>query len=177
MWQHVNLSEQIRPWDTLACCWDVKQPTNKQTSVVIFCMSLHTVVLISRVPNQNGVSQAWYIVEIHHSGREPSDFVLFVFFCCFFFVVLLFIALTSFLVWFVWVFFSGDLIYNQFGFVVHVFFVVVVVCLFVWIVVLIDAKKMACLIYQFHEVCRYGCNGMHHVSACSPPHWGWGEGV
>ena len=32
MWQHVELSEQIRPWDTLACCWDVKQPTNnKQT--------------------------------------------------------------------------------------------------------------------------------------------------
>ena len=30
MWQHVKLSEQIRPWDTLACCWDVKQPTNKQ---------------------------------------------------------------------------------------------------------------------------------------------------
>ena len=26
----------------------------------------------SRVPDQNGVSQAWYIVEIHHSGREPS---------------------------------------------------------------------------------------------------------
>ena len=26
----VKLSEQIRPWDTLACCWDVKQPTNKQ---------------------------------------------------------------------------------------------------------------------------------------------------
>ena len=21
--------KQIRPWDTLACCWDVKQPTNK----------------------------------------------------------------------------------------------------------------------------------------------------
>ena len=33
MWQHVKLSEQIRPWDTLACCWDVKQPTNKQTSM------------------------------------------------------------------------------------------------------------------------------------------------
>ena len=28
MWQHVKLSEQIRPWDTLACCWDVKQATN-----------------------------------------------------------------------------------------------------------------------------------------------------
>ena len=26
----------------------------------------------SRVPSQNGVSQAWYIVEIHHSGRKPS---------------------------------------------------------------------------------------------------------
>ena len=31
VWQHVKLSEQIRPWDTLACCWDVKQPTSKQT--------------------------------------------------------------------------------------------------------------------------------------------------
>ena len=33
VWQHVKLSEQIRPWDTLACCWDVKQPTNKQTNL------------------------------------------------------------------------------------------------------------------------------------------------
>ena len=24
-----------------------------------------------RVPNQNGVSQAWYIVAIYHSGRKP----------------------------------------------------------------------------------------------------------
>ena len=32
VWQHVKLSEQIRPWDTLACCWDVKHPTNKQTN-------------------------------------------------------------------------------------------------------------------------------------------------
>ena len=29
VWQHVKLSEQVRPWDTLACCWGVKQPTNK----------------------------------------------------------------------------------------------------------------------------------------------------
>ena len=28
VWQHVKLSERIRPGDTLACCWDVKQPTN-----------------------------------------------------------------------------------------------------------------------------------------------------
>ena len=31
VWQHVKLSEQICPWDTLACCWDIKQPANKQT--------------------------------------------------------------------------------------------------------------------------------------------------
>ena len=31
VWQHVKLSEQIRPWDTLECCWDVKQPTNNYT--------------------------------------------------------------------------------------------------------------------------------------------------
>ena len=28
--------------------------------------------MISRVPDQNGVCQAWYIVEIHHSGWKPS---------------------------------------------------------------------------------------------------------
>ena len=28
----------------------------------------------SRVPDQNGVSQAWYIVETQHSGREPSTY-------------------------------------------------------------------------------------------------------
>ena len=28
----VKLSVQIRPWDTLACFWDIKQPTNKQTN-------------------------------------------------------------------------------------------------------------------------------------------------
>ena len=32
---------------------------------------MHTMVNISRVPIQNGVSQALYIVEIHHSGRKP----------------------------------------------------------------------------------------------------------
>ena len=29
MRQQVKLSVQIRPWDTLACCWDVRQPTNE----------------------------------------------------------------------------------------------------------------------------------------------------
>ena len=27
---------------------------------------------ISRIPDQNGISQAYYILEIHNSGREPS---------------------------------------------------------------------------------------------------------
>ena len=31
VWQHVKLSEQIPPWDTLACCWGIKQATKKQT--------------------------------------------------------------------------------------------------------------------------------------------------
>ena len=30
--QHLKLSEQIRPCDALACCWDLKQPTNEQTA-------------------------------------------------------------------------------------------------------------------------------------------------
>ena len=37
VWQHVQLSEQIHPWDTLACCWDIKQPTNNNA---LFCPAL-----------------------------------------------------------------------------------------------------------------------------------------
>ena len=37
VWQHVKLSEQICPWDTLACCWDVQQPTN---SILFWGLSL-----------------------------------------------------------------------------------------------------------------------------------------
>ena len=29
----------------------------------------------SRVPNQNGISQAWYVGEIYHSGGEPSKWM------------------------------------------------------------------------------------------------------
>ena len=36
---------------------------------------LNVISFISRVPNQNGVSQVWYIVEVHHSGRKPSIFM------------------------------------------------------------------------------------------------------
>ena len=34
VWQHVQLSEQNRSCDTLACCWDVKQPTNNNNSTL-----------------------------------------------------------------------------------------------------------------------------------------------
>ena len=33
-------------------------------------------VMKLRVPDQKGVSQAWYIVEIHLSGRKPSKYTL-----------------------------------------------------------------------------------------------------
>ena len=33
----MQLSEQIRPWDTLTCCWDVKQPTNQPTNNHLSC--------------------------------------------------------------------------------------------------------------------------------------------
>ena len=59
--------------------------TNFETCLIISeSLSLRTCVKteekitnlnISRVPDQTGVSQAWYIAEIHHSGREPSIYV------------------------------------------------------------------------------------------------------
>ena len=42
--QHVTLSEQTCPGDTLACCWDVKQPTNQPTDVSLG----HTSMLLGR---------------------------------------------------------------------------------------------------------------------------------
>ena len=40
VWQHVNLSGQIHPWDTLACCWDVRQPVNKHLSAGVQVIQL-----------------------------------------------------------------------------------------------------------------------------------------
>ena len=37
---------------------------------------------ILRLPNQNSVCQAWYIVEIHHSGRKLSIFSFITVTCC-----------------------------------------------------------------------------------------------
>ena len=38
VWQHAQLSEQIYPWDTLACCLDVQQSTN---NLPLSFISLH----------------------------------------------------------------------------------------------------------------------------------------
>ena len=36
VWQHIQLSEQICFWDTPACCWEVKQPTNNNIPTLTF---------------------------------------------------------------------------------------------------------------------------------------------
>ena len=46
VWQHVKLSEPFRPWDTFACCWDVKQPTNKHLKIIC-CMFFDAVCFTS----------------------------------------------------------------------------------------------------------------------------------
>ena len=46
VWQHIQLSEQVHPWDTLACCWDIKQATNNSSllfelqELSVFCFGL-----------------------------------------------------------------------------------------------------------------------------------------
>ena len=42
-------------------------------------------LLYARVPDQKGVSQAWYIAEIQHSGRKPSNCAVHVCFVLLFF--------------------------------------------------------------------------------------------
>ena len=43
VWQHIHLSGQICPIDTLACRWDVKQTTNKQSCVPVKCVPFSVV--------------------------------------------------------------------------------------------------------------------------------------
>ena len=55
-----NKIEQIRPWDTLACCWDVKQPTNKQTSLYMLKLALHRQELfVSGHPHERKWEGSW----------------------------------------------------------------------------------------------------------------------
>ena len=65
VWQHVKLSEQIRPWDTLACCWDVKQPTNNPLSPP--CPESHT-----NGPLKEAASHTSGPLQSHTSGPLQS---------------------------------------------------------------------------------------------------------
>ena len=38
---------QIRPWDTLSCCWDVKHPTNQRTSFLLVSFPFSVSLLVS----------------------------------------------------------------------------------------------------------------------------------
>ena len=42
MWQHINLCEQICPWDTLACCWDKQPANNSYLYPVLFACLCHS---------------------------------------------------------------------------------------------------------------------------------------
>ena len=79
MWQHIKLSEQIRPLDALACCWDVKQPTNKTIQAFeqgykyirsvlastvhyahVFCMFTFVLLRMDAVV-ASGLNCCWYV--------------------------------------------------------------------------------------------------------------------
>ena len=81
MWQNIKLSEQIGPWDTLACCWDVKQPTNKQTLPINFICIMRYAICIMTVNAMHSIfvcNLVWYHsvfllsyltwIELIHSG-------------------------------------------------------------------------------------------------------------
>ena len=66
MWNMLNCPEQvqIQKYKTHA------YKTLKTAGVQIVITMKH--ILISRISNQNGVSLLYIMLEIHHSGREPS---------------------------------------------------------------------------------------------------------
>ena len=55
----------------IQCSWCFAKKQSIKVSDDFAIVSKHS-YNISRVPSQNGVSQAWHTVKIHHSGREPS---------------------------------------------------------------------------------------------------------
>ena len=86
VWQHVKLSEQIRPRDTLACCWDVKQPTNKLYHLSRTCPLLHSRSQTSSKatsppplhPPLSGVAQSYTTTlqslwSLHHPSTTSSN--------------------------------------------------------------------------------------------------------
>ena len=74
VWQHVKLSVQIRPWDTLACCWDVNQPTNilykgrrcGTVSVIAVLVLFYTVSWMQFLRNQGYMCKLFVHKEMWH---------------------------------------------------------------------------------------------------------------
>ena len=56
---------QICPWDTLACCWDVKQPTNKQ-QLLAYEPWIFSLCVRCSAPSCWTNMAAWYAVVYHH---------------------------------------------------------------------------------------------------------------
>ena len=59
MWQHLELSVQIRPWDTLACCGDVKRPTNQQINKP-YHKATEAVDVLTRMPPRR--AEKWMLM-------------------------------------------------------------------------------------------------------------------
>ena len=80
-----KLSEQIRPWDTLACCWDVKQPTNKPKGRMwspVQCLNGHIQHLPQKTnkkppkPKKNPKNKQTKNITTNKTKREPTKLAL-----------------------------------------------------------------------------------------------------
>ena len=72
-----KLSEQICPRDTLACCWDVKQPTNNNNhrllNVPATCQCISGIDLLGQsymLPHGDGSCRSKYLP---HTDTEPTS--------------------------------------------------------------------------------------------------------
>ena len=67
-------SYRCRCWEQLSSAYKIYRRMAEWVIQSLACIQPVS-ISIMRVPDQNGVSQAWYIVEIHHSGRKPSIYI------------------------------------------------------------------------------------------------------
>ena len=54
MWQHVQLSQQICPLNTFACCWEVRQPVYNKTCSAVILLVLHLLSACKPFPPLGG---------------------------------------------------------------------------------------------------------------------------
>ena len=70
-WQQVKISEQIHPWDTLACCWDVQQPTNNKLQ-----RSLHFMIVRSSCNSTVAHEHLFIIIIIIMYPTHYHDYII-----------------------------------------------------------------------------------------------------